>query len=63
MTNKSKKIVWHKKSGKLIPAKFLKSQNNPRKDQPSPLEPSIIRKQNRMKFFSQKLAEEIRKAL
>ena len=61
MAHKSKQVVWHKKTGKFIPSKFLKPREKTEKEKN--LEHQKPQRQDRMNNFFQKLKEEIRKAL
>lgn len=61
MSKKSKQTVWHKKSGKFIPSKFLKSREKIEKEESSKTQ--TVESKDRMNDFSQKFAQEIRKAL
>ncbi len=58
---KSKKIVWHKKKGKIISSSALKSHGaNPRSKEDEALHSHI---NDRRKAFARKLLEQIRKAV
>jgi len=57
MTHKGKKILWHKKQGKMIPSKFLKvhgKKADDARDMPA--------SGDKLKDFAAKLTAQIRKA-
>jgi prepilin-type N-terminal cleavage/methylation domain-containing protein len=57
MAHKGKKIVWHKKSGKMIPSKFVHELHD---NKPDPNE--LPATGNKLKDFRMKLAAQIKKA-
>ena len=60
MSKKKKEILWHKKTGKFIPAKFLKphgTQPAPEKGKAPTPAPS-----DRKREFAARLARQIKKA-
>ena len=61
MPHKSKQIVWHKKTGKFIPAKFLKVREKTEQEKNIDAQPT--REEDRMKDFFLKFKQEIHKAL
>ena len=61
MSKKIKQFVWHKRRGKFIPSKFLKPQEKTQKDWPT--EEKLVRHNDKVKDFFEKLSQEIRKAL
>lgn len=61
MPKKKKKIVWHKRKGKFIPASALKAHHGKNKEAGS-LEKDGNSKEIRLKHFAKNLSAQIKKA-